>query len=105
MATVVGDDDTRAGRASHVCNVGVVDATTGDRVSRRTAKHREPIGRGQVVDRHPTEDLFFKKRDRIRGRNPELGGKTRGDRKNSRQQCQAVAGDDTRFSATACIND
>jgi len=79
VPTIVGDDHPRTRRTRHIRNVRVVDTTTGDRITRCAAKHREPVGCRQVVNGHPREDLFFEQSNGIRRRNPELGWESRRD--------------------------
>ena len=104
MPAIVGDDHAGAGGARHFSDVRVVDASPGRQVASggcaASAADRPPAGRARRSARRP----------RLRAgeaRPPGSVGTPAGRRvateKNSRQQCQAVAGSFAIFSATACI--
>ena len=59
VAPVVGDHDLRVRRACDFGDVRVIYATAGNRIVSRSGKHRDSVGRRQVVHRHPAKHFLL----------------------------------------------
>jgi hypothetical protein len=81
QVTAIGrDDDGRTGARGDFGDMSVLDSTAAHTVPGRALQHRQPIGRGQIVYGHASEDLTL---DQVRGVErcqPELGRQSSGDR-------------------------
>jgi len=103
MSPVVVTTTFRPDGASDFGDVRVVDAPAGNGVARRGPHHRQAVAWRQVVHGHSREHfLLAATRGHPTARTLNSGGSRVATEKNSRQQCHAVAGAVTRFSATSC---
>ena len=59
VTAVVGHHDGRTRGSRDFGDVRVIDAAAASVVSRGRSHHRQTIGLGEVVYRHPGENLFF----------------------------------------------